>query len=289
MKRHYIILGLSALALVACNKDSELSTFASDPNAVRIQATVGETQNSPRRAPGSNPFVEVGSAKATQFNEGAQLSVATEDQAAVTYTLTNGVWTPEVDKYLKWNETSQEFTAYYPATYTGAALVPAVQNTQDAIAAADYMKFEGYMDKPYRAPYTVNFEMQRQTARVVINSGFRYNNELETMEGYTISVTVSDGTTTVTPYLYNGRYYALLNPTAYAMVNETFVTITLKKANEADKEFIVRGVPVLEKGYSYEYNITIGKDRATISSVEVSPWTNGGVIDGNEHLTEEVL
>lgn len=43
----------------------------------------------------------------------------------------------------------------------------------------------------------------------------------------------------------------------------------------------VYGIPEHKAGYSYNYNLTVGKDTIAINSVKVTRWT-GGVIEGGE-------
>ncbi len=282
----YITAVAVIVAMAACkNEDLDLGGYENDPDAVRINATVGNLVESR-----SNPITSAA------FENGDKIKLFSEGRTGVyTYNTdgNSGSWTFESGDYLRWNNPTQPFFAWFPDSYSGGEKVLADQrgyNWSDAnyIGKSDYMYFEGDLSKPANGA-AITLEMQRQTARVVVNGSFTYKNELESLNGYTITLTVSDGTTTVQPCLYNGNYYALLNPVAAADATKAFVTITLEKEGEADKEYIVRGIPVLEKGYSYTYNITIGKDKAEVGTVEVAPWTDGGVIGDDENMTEEHL
>ncbi len=280
----YFTAAAALVAMAACNND-DLDGFANDMDAVRIHATVAGLTGTR-----SNPITSAA------FEDDDKISLTSEGSTVVytydEYALDGPVWTADGGKYLKWINATQKFTAYFPSDYTGSESVRPDQSGKDCsddnyIGKSDYMFFEGDISKPATAPYAINLEMERQTARVIIEGGFKYNNELESLDGYTISVKISDGTTVVTPCLYNGNYYALLNPVAAADATVAFLTITLKKTGEADKEYIVRGIPELKKGYSYTYTVTIGKDKAEIGTVEVAPWSDGGVIGNDENLTEE--
>ncbi len=292
MKARHIILGLSALALVACNKDSELSTFASDPNAVHIQATIGTLQQGPWHKPASNP-TGITEANRTKFNAGDRISVQTDGQSAVTYVLgVEDVWKPEVEgSYLKWNKASQTFSAYYPADiYDGTqTTVPTDQHEEGHIAQADYMKCERLVwDKSIGA---VEFEMQRQTARIVISQikwAEQYSSDMQNI----FSITLCDGVSgDIKPYKAgSGTYYALLMPGSES-VDETFIKITVWDGNTVDSKenLIIRGIPELEAGYSYECSLTLGKAVASLGSITVSDWTIGGILGDEENMTEEVL
>ncbi len=281
----YITAVAAIITLAACNnEDLDLGGYENDPDAVYVNATVGNLVESR-----SNPITSAA------FENGDRIKLSSEGRTGVyTYNTdaNSGSWTFASGDYLRWNNPTQKFFAWFPESYSGNDKVLQNQSGHEwgnanYIGKSDYMYFEGDCDKPAQAPYTINLKMQRQTARVIVNSAFKYNNELESMEGYTITLTISDGTTEVQPCLYNGYYYALLNPTTAANIEKDFVTITLKKGDET-RWYNVKGVPVLEKGYSYTYNITIGKDKVDIGEVEVAPWTDGGVIEGNEHQAEEV-
>ncbi len=283
----YITAAIAIVAMAACqNDDLDLGGYAGDPDAVRINATVGSLTETR-----SNPITSAA------FEDDDKISLTSEGSTVIytydEYAPDGPVWTADGGKFLKWINPTQKFTAYFPSDYTGSESVRPDQSGKDwsddnYIGKSDYMFFEGDINKPATSPYTINLEMERQTARVIVNGAFRYNNELESLDGYTISVKISDGTTVVTPCLYNGNYYALLNPVAAADATVAFVTITLKKTGETDKEYIVRGIPELKKGYSYEYNITIGKEKVEIGIVDIAPWGDGGVIGNDENMTEEI-
>ncbi len=284
----YITAVAAIVAMAACqNEDLNLGGYENDPDAVRINATVGNLVESR-----SNPITSAA------FENGDNLKLSSEGRTGVdTYTYNpdanSGSWTFTSGDYIRWNNPTQKFFAWFPDGYSGKEKVLSNQSgyewdDENYIGKSDYMYFQGDCDKPAQAPYTINLEMQRQTARVIIDGTFKCKNELPSLEGYTITLTISDGTTTVTPCLYDGDYYALLNPTTEANTEKDFVTITLQKGDET-RWYNVKGVPVLEKGYSYTYNITIGKDKVGIGEVEVATWTDGGVIEGNEHQAEETI
>ncbi len=282
----YITLAATALLLIACNKDSELSTFASDPNAVHIQATIGTLQQGPWRKPASNPTGE--ETIATQFNAGDKIYVSSGSQFAV-YGFDGANWTSVIsDQYLIWNTTSQTFSAYYPETYRGSGNVPQEQDTDKLLAAADYMKCENIVrDKSEGA---VQLELSRQTARIVI-SQIRWEEQYGSDMQNIFSITLCDGVSgDIKPYKAgNGTYYALLMP-GNGAADETFIKITVWDGNTVDskEDLIVRGIPALEAGYSYECTLTLGKAVASLSSVTVEDWTDGGLLGGEENMTEEV-
>lgn len=292
MKRYiYIIGALATLAFTSCQKEILDTDFNSDPSAVRVNATVGEGIDITR----SNPTGDATTQKV--FNAGDQISVSADEQMAVTYTRTaDGKWNPEANKYLKWNTPSMNFTAYYPVTVGTDAQTFALPNDQSDLAkitAADYMTFSG--SKAKTEAHTVDIAMQRKTARVIVHiAGF--NDQYTT--GYSVSAASVSGNTngyatgapkagavTVSAYKATDTdFYALLTPTT-ASGDATFVTLAVTNGTTTD-ELTVKGIPELETGKSYTYNVTVGKNRITIGSVTVKDWGSEVVIPGGEAKEE---
>lgn len=295
MKTTRYIAAASLLALMsACSSEDLLDqSYQQDPLAVHINATAGK--NVIAR---SNPTDDT---KQTAFNDGDRISVAAEGQNAVVYTKSGDSWNPE-SGYLKWTKTPLTFDAYYPvnaATSMTNFTVPADQSSIDKIKEADYMTFSGSKDKPDTAAGTIDIEMNRKMARVVIDK-IEFNDQYET--GYSVtaitvnnntfgytdgeSVYNSDGYFVKSYKANNGKFYALLGETSTTASMMTFLTLTVK-ANDAEESdpgtlLTVKGIPELKSGYSYSYTLTVGKNKAEISSVTVKDWNDGGsVIEGD--------
>ncbi len=276
----YFTAVFTIAALASCNDDLEMGGFASDPNAVRISATVGKI---PTR---SNPVGDATTVK--QFNAGDKMYVSSNSLSAV-YEFDGTSWSPIIpDQYLTWDCNRQNFTAYYPDTYRGSGNVPQEQNTDKLIVAADYMKFEGDLEMQE----TVSFTMSRQTARVIIRNDFSWNDEY--MEGGAATHKVDAimvnciGVSDIKPYQ-SGNYYALVNPGS-ADPDAAFLTITVSPIDgqSSSVTHTVRGIPEFEPGYSYEYDITIGKSGVTISDVTVEDWSTGSIIEGEGSADDNV-
>ncbi len=283
----YIMAALALVALAAC-KDEVEQDYTSDPNAVHLHATIGANREGKQQKPASNPTGD--NTIATQFSSGDEIAVSTNQQAAVTYRYDGTAWAPtDADTYLTWESKRMHFTAYYPTDYTGTALVPADQSTITRITQADYMHFAGEREKAS----TVSLSMARQTARVVINSevlwGAEYldinNQSIYRLESIRLHCV---GTPDIQPY-HADHYYALVNPHT-ADPAATFLTLNI--APVADKgepmTYTVQGIPAFEAGYSYTYNLTIGKNGITLTNVVVEDWSTGNVINGEGSADDEV-
>ncbi len=281
-----IAIAVALTCFASCQKE-DFGGFSSDPDAVQITATVGNPTKTR-----VNPVGET-EADRTTFTDGEQIKVSADSQDAVTYMLENGVWKPASGTYLKWITTSMKFNAYYPVTYTGGADATAKpdQSSLPEIMLADYMKAENIVwDKSIGA---VEFSMQRQTARVVI-SEIKWGNQYDTNVYKLSDLTLSDGVSgRIKPYEHeDGKYYALLMPTAGKTgLSGNFMEMTVWDGKDASPKegLIVKDIPEFEAGYSYECTLTIGKDKAEITSVTVEEWATGGTFIDGEGLTEEHL
>ncbi len=297
MKRtKYLSAAALLIMLAACsNDDMENASYQDDPLAVRITATAGKNVISR-----SNPTDDT---KQSAFNDGDKISISAGDQDAVTYTKKSTGWTPE-SGYLKWTKPQLTFNAYYPVGVNNASMttfdVPSDQSSLTVIENADYMTYTGDKNKPASADGTIDIEMGRKMARVVIGE-IKFLDQYAT--GYSVtSITVhgntsgykngsvKTGTADISSYkAEDGKFYALLSPTTAATTSD-FLTITVKADNAAETApgtpLTVKGIPALASSNSYTYTLTVGKDMAAISSVTVKAWTDGGVI-GNEGEAEE--
>lgn len=295
MKKVYYLGATALLTLLsACSSEdlkdlNEQSYQQQNPLAVHINATVGK--NVIAR---SNPTDDT---KQTAFNNGDQISVAVEGQKAVIYTKSGDSWSPQSGSYLKWTKTPLTFNAYYLVNATTSMTtfsVPEDQSTPDKIKEADYMTFSGSKDKPSSAYGKIDIEMKRKMARVVID-GITFNDQYET--GYSVRFVNVLGNTTgyengntklgnlcVESYKSTeSKFYALLSPTTEAAGTKF---LTVKKNDAADTEqgdvLTITGIPTMQAGYSYSYTLTVGKNKAEISSVTVKEWNDGGqVIEGD--------
>ncbi len=290
MKPFKYIFPAAIMLVASCQTERiEPIGFNSDSDAVHIQASVGEMNTR------SNPVDDE-----TKFIIGDQIAVNTEDQDVVIYTFDGTKWTPEPGKYLKWNKEQHEFHAYYPAGYTGIEDIPTDQSDAGKIAAADYMSYVQTVAKP--ADATLKMEMQRQTVRLVIDeSQFVWMNQYKDEAGVVthevksilIHTEGNNGTLDINPYKSGGKYYALVNP-CVGLSNAPFITVTVGPKGGADDTqndvLVIRGVPVLNVGNSYNCKLTLGKDKAFVGDIEIVDWTNNNtVIDNGQALNDYVV
>ena len=264
------------LALSACSESEDLlSAFHSDPNAVRITAQVGKAS-----ADGFTRSNPLGATEADQkkFNDGDMISVKADGQDAVTYQLNNNEWQPQGNKFLKWESETMDFTAYYPATFNGTITQPTEYTDEASLAKADFMSFSGPQTNTNNSN-NLTLTMERKMARVVVDIA-DFNDQYT---GATIDNVSSLSICGVKAYKHNdNKFYALIKPCA-AQNSATFISLDVAEGESKTTETLT-GIPALVAGNSYTYQLTVGKNKVSVSGIYVADWT-GGTISGGK--TEE--
>ena len=162
MKR---LMGCAAaiLALTACSESEDLlAAYHSDSKAVHITAQVGKAS-----ADGftrSNPLGDA--EEQAKFNENDEISVKADGQDAVTYKLVGSEWQPQGNKFLKWENETMNFIAYYPASFNGTINQPEKYTSEADLAAADFMSVTSNVTNP--GDNSLTLTMNRLMARVVV-------------------------------------------------------------------------------------------------------------------------
>ena len=272
MMKYMTCLATALLALVACSDaDDILSAYHSDPNAVHITAEVGKAS-----ADGfsrSNPLGDADAQK--KFNTDDEISVKADGQAAVTYKFNGTEWIPQDSKFLKWESETMNFTAYYPASYNGGTITQPTEYTSEAsLAAADYMSFSGEQSNTNGNKLTLT--MNRQMARVVVEV-VGFNDQYADATVNSINSVSIKGTKA---YKHSdGKFYALMVP-CVADNNAQFLSL---KVGESNTETLT-GIPALEAGKSYTYDLTVGKNKVVVTGITVKDWTTDKIINGVAEL-----
>ena len=278
MKR---MMGLAAaiLALSACSESEDLlSAFHSDPNAVRITADVGKA--SANGFIRSNPLGDADAQK--KFNNGDEISVKADGQDAVTYQLNGEEWQPQGGKFLKWESNEMTFTAYYPATFDGnldKVILPA-EYDEASLVANDFMSYSGKQTNTKDNNNKLSLTMERKMARVVVEiAGFN-----DQYTGATIDNVNSLSICGIKAYKHSDKkFYALIKP-CEAQNSATFISLDVADGASKTTTETLTGIPALTAGNSYTYQLTVGKDKISVSGIYVADWT-GGTISGGK--TEE--
>ncbi len=241
-----------------------------------------------------------------QFNQGDQISVSTNDQEAVLFQCTSTddqTWTEAVaGKFLLWTQDMLTFSAYYPAT-TGTSMttftLPTDQSSVDKIALADYMTRQQVISRP-EVGSDIQMQLERKMARVIVRiSGFgnQYFDDQKTVKNvriYSEASGIADGnptgsSTEIQPYAQgsyddwsegwsqNSTFTALVVP-GYGDSGARFIQLT----DGEGSTLLVKGIPELEAGNSYTFNLVVGKNRIEVASVTVQDWATGETLAGGQ-------
>ena len=267
------------LALTACSESEDLlSAFHSDPNAVRITAQVGKAS-----ANGFTRSFPLGDAEAqTKFKDGDMISVKADGQDAVTYQLNNNEWQPQGGKFLKWESETMNFTAFYPASFNGTITQPTEYTDEASLAKADFMSFSGPQTNTNNSN-NLTLTMERKMARVVVMiDGFK-----DQYAGATIDNVNSLSICGVKAYKHSdNKFYALIKP-CEAQSSATFISLDVAEGASKTTTETLAGIPALTAGNSYTYQLTVGKDKVSVSGITVANWNTGTII--NDGKTEQIF
>ena len=262
------------LALSACSESEDLlSAFHSDPNAVRITAQVGKAS-----ADGFTRSNPLGATEADQkkFNENDEISVKADGQDAVTYKYDGKEWQPQGNKFLKWENETMNFTAYYPATFNGTINQPTEYPNIESLAAADFMSFSGPQTNTKDNNNQLSLIMKREMARVVVEiAGFN--------DQYTTNATVNSlSIRGVKAYKHSdGKFYALIDPRYTPSTTAPFLSLEVADGESKTTEKYTTTPTTFVAGNSYTYQLKVGKNKISVSGITVKDWTTSKtIIDG---------
>ena len=269
------LMGCAAaiLALTACSESEDLlAAYHSDSKAVHITAQVGKAS-----ADGftrSNPLGDA--EKQAKFNENDEISVKADGQDAVTYKLVDKEWQPQGGKFLKWENKTMNFTAYYPAKFNGTINQPEKYTSEADLAAADFMSFTGNVPNP--GDNSLTLTMERKMARVVVEiADF---NDQYTKNATVKSVTIN-GNIKAYKHETDGKFYALINPNSISNITAPFLTLEVEDGTGKTTETLTT-TTTFEAGKSYTYKLTVGKNKISVSGISVANWGTGKITDNGK-------
>ena len=118
--------------------------------------------------------------------------------------------------------------------------------------------------------------MERKMARVVVEiDGFN-----DQYAGATIKNVNSLSICGVKAYKHSdNKFYALIKP-CEAQNSETFISLDVAEGASKTTTEKLTGIPALTAGNSYTYQLTVGKDKVSVSGITVKDWTTGDITGG---------
>ena len=278
----YIALAALTLSFAACEQEDINPAVQGDPDAVKINATIGALQT--RVAYGENG--------ATNFVNGDAIKVVNlmrTSKNEATYTTTDGTnWT--TTDAMVWNSSSKnKFQAWYPvAEYSSydTFTIPTDQSDATKLASADWMTAStGEIDKPGNGVLDLSF--QHRLAKVTVNLTFssQYPEGYQHVSDFTFYT--NEETQQAITALANSEtsYTAILRPGEYAD-ESYFIYLMMDGIEEHDVPGKTTTAAInLEAGKHYTFTLKVGKDVVSIDEVTVADW-NEEEIDGG--VAEEV-
>ena len=279
----------AALFLTGCTTDTANNgRWMEDSNAVRIQASAGSTLTR------SNP-IGTDESNLTGFNRGDKISVSNRN-ITVNYTFDGEkLWVPENDKYLVWDKNNLKFEAYYPCDGDGkntfsVGYIKKNQSTPEALAQSDYMNITSNLQS-IPSDKHLTLKLERKTARLIFkidkfNDEFSKGVKVTDLKIYSQENTngeITDDWGPITPYRQNGdggvgtTYTALVIP---GVINAELNTSENSYNSEGEPQALNLETGELKAGYSYTYNLIVGKNKVTVGGVTVAGWDTGYTLPG---------
>ena len=295
---HNITLMILAMmaALAACTQDEDFIPRG-DGDTVKLTASIGALQTR----------VSYDAKGYTTFDKGDQIRVKNTLRTSkniATYTLTDEDWNT-ADAFV-WSSTSlNQFEAWYPVT-DGTSFdtftLPTEQNSSALLGAADWMTIgTKEIEKP--SDKTLKLHFLHMLTKVTVNVtswGSEYDGTDKTIEDVKIYSLATDivqdregligqiktaSLTPIAPLADGNSYTAIVCPGLYSS-DQKFMTFTVNGTDNLTVLAKVSSPIEIEAAKHYTFNLTVGKDAAIISSVEVIPWAKKEIVGG---VAEEIF
>ena len=234
----------------------------------------------------------------TSFTNGDQIKVQNKNRTknnVATYKYSNGKWSPSENLY--WGVQSENtFNACYPATAAyDSFTIPADQSTAVNLASADWMTATTTASRNSTVKLSFNHNLAKVTVTIEEWSNKYLENEkvIKSLKLNSLSSVMTNGT----PISGDGKSQWV--ETNVKQANTTFVAIiapgTYNSAAEIMQVYVNGSTTLavktsealtLEASKAYSFNVTVGKNLATItSSVTVGDW--GDVELENQNATQQ--
>lgn len=285
-----ILKMLAPLALLAgCAKTAAPEySWTTDPNAVIVKASVGTLTR-------SNPLG--GEDEQKKFNPGDVISIWQVSRGdSFDYRLEEGGnWVPvDNSKYMVWPSSKKD---KFGACYQPRACLELVtdQSTLAGLASADFMMTTGIEGDNTSGDNKLSFTLDRQFSLVTVKiAGYndQYDPETDKISDLKIYLTNAAyvDAKAVTPYVRNASGQNVAN--SDGTKGWTYSAIGTSPFNNADKAVFIEfkmagktetftGIPTLEAGKSYIFNLTVGKNKIELGDVTVLDWDENVDLGGD--------
>ncbi len=284
-KKKIFALMAAALSLTACSTNDIADITHDDAdNVVNVASVTRSGEGASTTSPMTAPFHLINITQATKrnvnfeadftFNNNTNQYAQTGDSKVVWYNV----------KDADGNEIPNEFKAFSPirtvaneASYTTFQILPD-QSTPDKLAAADWMTATATSTKAAATDgLSLNFEHR--------NAKLHFNVTLKgDVAASALSSEIFKVLGAIMPY-YNSTdnsktIEAIVKPKDYSTSGTNLIELSIKM-NDNTTEFLAApfpsGLSELSPGKQYNFNLVIGHNAATISSVSVTDWNNSSI------------
>lgn len=285
------------MLLTSCDKSPQLlSEYATDPDAVRIDASVGLITR-------SNPLGS--EEEQAKFNKGDKITVIQNAKNLVNYVFDGTSWAPEGEDYLTWQTGgTNTFRLQYP--YIGHESDFGEffkdQSTLEKMTRSDLMLSEDIECTKIPDDRTLSATLARQRSLItVVIAGFGDEFSSEEAKVTDLKLHLWDGgqgeeIIKVTPFIRDAQGAAQPEGTAglkgfsYTAIGrndckysgKSFITMTV-----AGKTLTVANPADMMVGKHYTYNLMVGKETVKIAGITVAPWGTGEAIDGTHETVTD--
>ena len=230
----------------------------------------------------------------TSFTDGDQIKVQNTDRnnknlATYTYSESTVMWNTTNDLY--WGVKSENtFNAWYPATAAyDSFTIPVNQSTAVNLASADWMTATTTARRNSTVALSFNHNLAKVTVFIEEWSNKYLENErvISSLELNSLSSVMPNNNTAMWVKAYekekNTSFVAIIAPGTYTSgkdIMQVYVNGSTTLAVKTSEAL------TLEASKAYRFNVTVGKDLATItSSVTVGNW--GDVDLDNQNATQQ--
>ena len=294
----YIMLAAACL-LTACqsNELSEDWTNGSqDANIVKVNATIAGLRTRTNAEGNGDEWTDGDKIRITNVSANA---IAGKEKVTFIYDGNSKTFTQDGKDYAVWVDGENTFEAYYPSggmAYYAKFVLGGDQDNLEGLRKNDWMTATATATKPGDNCVNLTFEHQLSKVTVKITKyNDQFDGQLPIIENPYFPNLSNDDNRISHPYV-AGEYYKDDNYSvvkAYIVADaqkgkHSFTGILPPGKYQEGEAFMKFGlgsskvsVPVntfltetgLEKGKAYTFNLTVGKNKASISSVEVNDWT----------------
>lgn len=288
----YITL-TAALTLAACTAEDDFRTQTSD-EVVQVSALIATEVQSRLNTEGDGNSFSSGDVITLQ-------NTSRTDKNVGTYKYENSTWSPTGDAYVLWKGTeNNNFQAWYPANATYTEFTIPDDQSGTNLPTADWMTATGTAKRDDGSVALAFTHLLSKVTVTISSYGTEYGDATKTISDFRINtlatemtaayeggttVTGTGASTAITPYEGTNSYTAVVAPGVYS---GTFLTLNVKVGEGEAKAMTVTAPAdlTLEYGKAYAFNLKVGKDKAELGIVSVTPWNEESNGLGNIQATE---